>query len=71
MADNREVVEVRQIFVNRLPDNCGECPLMQYINDSPVCCALPESVWDLTGNPYDMTYRRSDCKMYVRNGTIQ
>lgn len=70
MADNREAVEVRRIIVNRLPDNCGECPLMQYIDDDPVCCALPSFRWHLTGNPCDMTYRRSDCKMAVGNGTI-
>lgn len=70
MADNREAVEVRRIIVNRLPVNCGECPLMQYIDDEPVCCALPSFRWHLTGNPCDMTYRRSDCKMAVGNGAI-
>ena len=70
MAENREEVVVRHIIVNRLPKNCGECPLMQCIGGDHVCCAIPKYTWSLAGNPYDMTYRRSDCKMMVGNCAI-
>lgn len=56
-------IEIRKIIVNKVPEGCGDCPLMQYLHDSPVCVAQPPEVWEITGNPYDMTYRRSDCKL--------
>ena len=34
-------IEIRKIFVNKIPEGCGECPMMQYIDESPVCVALP------------------------------
>ena len=38
---------------------------MQYINDTPICCALARDDYraELAGNPYDMDYRRSDCPL--------
>ena len=57
-------IEIRAVIVNKIPDNCGECPLMQYLHDStPVCTAIPQEYWEIEGNPYAMKYRRSDCKL--------
>lgn len=59
-------IEIRSVIVNKMPENCGECPLMQYIRDShAVCTALPEEYWEIEGDPYNMKYRRSDCKLVV------
>lgn len=56
---------VLKVIVDEIPESCGECSLMQYINDNPVCCALarPNYRAELAGNPYDMDYRRSDCPL--------
>lgn len=59
-------IEIREVIVNKIPDSCGKCPLMQWINDTSVCVVLPSEYWEITGNPYDMCYRRSDCKLKVR-----
>ena len=58
---DKERVEVRAVILNKMPLSCGECPLMQYIDDQAVCVGLPQEHWELYGNPYAMTYRRSDC----------
>lgn len=58
-------IEIRSVVVNKMPENCGECPLMQYIQDSPVCTVIPQEYWEIEGNPYNMKYRRSDCKLVV------
>ena len=55
-------IKVLEVLLNEMPQNCGECPLMYYVHDTtPVCHALPEDVREITGNPYDMKYCRSDC----------
>ena len=57
-------IEIRKVIVNKLPKGCGDCPLMKYLHDSqPVCTAIPQEYWEITGNPYEMQYRRSDCKL--------
>lgn len=54
-------IRIKKAFVNDMPSCCGECPLMIYTYDTPICTALPEEVREIQGNPYAMTYRRSDC----------
>ena len=54
-------IKVSKVIVNRMPKSCGECPLMLYEDDIPVCAALPGKIREIQGNPYDMHYRRSDC----------
>ena len=57
---------VKKVIVDETPESCGECSLMQYINnDTPICCALVRGDYraELAGNPYDMDYRRSDCPL--------
>lgn len=58
-------MKVQKVIVDEVPENCGDCSLMRYINDNPVCCALarPDYRAELAGNPYDMDYRRSDCPL--------
>lgn len=61
-------MKVLRVIVDEIPTNCGECVLMQYINDSPKCCGIQNTDDnkyhnDIAGNPYDMTYRRSDCPL--------
>lgn len=57
---------VIKVIVDDLPKGCGECPMMQYIRDVfPACTLLPQEVYEITGNPYDMNYRRSDCPLEV------
>lgn len=56
---------VFKVIVDEIPESCGDCFLMQYIKDTPICCALtrPDYRAELAGNPYDMDYRRSDCPL--------
>lgn len=56
---------VLKVIVDEIPESCGVCPFMEYINDTPVCRALRRCDYkaELTGNPYDMDYRRSDCPL--------
>lgn len=63
MSDTKkEEVEIKVVFVNRMPDSCGECPMMVYHDCyGPYCAVLPKKINSITGNPYEMTYRRSDC----------
>lgn len=57
-------MEIKKVIVDKIPESCGKCQLMQYICDSPKCVAIAdENKWDIAGNPYDMTYRRSDCPL--------
>lgn len=66
MADAKEPVHVRYVCVNRLPDYCGECPLMRQHNGVDAECTVVDPLKsDIVGNPYDMTYRRSDCPLIV------
>lgn len=59
-----EPCKVIRVIVDKIPTGCGDCPMMQYIRDSyAVCIALPEDVYELAGNPYDMMYRRIDCPL--------
>ena len=56
---------VQKVIVDEIPESCGDCFLMQYIKDQPICCALVRDDYraELAGNPYDMDYRRSDCPL--------
>ena len=56
---------VLKVMLDEIPENCGVCPFMKYINDKPVCFGLRSCNYnaELTGNPYDMDYRRSDCPL--------
>lgn len=61
-------MKIIKVIVDEIPKSCGDCILMQYVNDSyPVCCGLPKEISEITGNPYDMKYRRSDCPL-VKEG---
>lgn len=52
------------IAVDKMPESCGKCCLMRYINnDVPICCGIPDGKNEITGNPNDMNYRRSDCPL--------
>ena len=53
------------VIADVMPPNCGDCQLMQYIGDEPKCCALPDDINEISGNPYSMKYRRSDCPITV------
>lgn len=59
--------KIIKVVVDEMPESCGDCPLMHWKSDhgSPACFALPEEVNEITGDPYDMTYRRSDCPLWV------
>lgn len=56
-------MKILSVKVDKIPESCGDCILMKYINDQAKCCALPDDNFlnELAGNPYDMHYRRSDC----------
>lgn len=66
-----QVMKITAIFVDEVPNNCGECILMKYIYDRPQCCALPDekdnikNYNNIEGNPIDMRYRRSDCPLSI------
>ena len=38
---------------------------MRYRIDTPTCSGIPNSQNEITGNPEDMKYRRSDCPLVV------
>ena len=58
------MMNIDYIVVDEIPDNCGECVLMDYINDHACCLGIAgEKIRELAGNPYTMTYRRSDCPL--------
>lgn len=55
------------IVVDEIPESCGKCWMMRYINnDIPVCSGIPDGKNEITGNPNDMNYRRSDCPLVPR-----
>lgn len=56
---------VLKVIVDEIPKSCGDCSLMEYVKDKPVCFGLRGCDYkaELTGNPYDMDYRRSDCPL--------
>lgn len=62
---------VFEICVDEVPESCGRCPFMEYIEDFYPCCVAitDKTIRALEGNPYDMHYRRSDCPLskYVRD----
>lgn len=33
------------------------------MSDTSICCDIPEEHNEITGNPLDMSYRRSDCTL--------
>lgn len=58
------------IAVDKMPESCGKCCLMRYINnDVPICCVIPDGKNEITGNPNDMNYRRSDCPLVEQKFT--
>lgn len=64
-------MKVLSVKVDEIPKSCGECCLMEYISDTyPVCCALPQEIREITGNPYDMKYRRHDCPLECEKEVI-
>jgi hypothetical protein len=58
-------MKIYSVHVNKIPESCGGCALMGYINDSyPVCYGIAdEEKREIEGNPYSMQYRRSDCPL--------
>ena len=58
-------MKVLNIIVDEIPESCGDCCFMDYVNNSqPVCYGIPDhEKREITGNPYNMTYRRSDCPL--------
>ncbi len=65
-------MKICKVFVDRIPENCGQCVLMGYINDEhPVCYGIANPVIrEIVGNPYDMKYRRSDCPLAKNKGNL-
>lgn len=57
---------VKKIIVDEIPKNCGDCIFMRYVCYDPECCALHDDIGKIEGNPYAMTYRRSDCPLEER-----
>lgn len=63
-------MNVLEIIVDEIPESCGKCCLMRYINnDVPICFGIPDGKNEITGNPYNMNYRRSDCPLVERKCT--
>lgn len=63
--------KVKKILVDEIPPNCGECWLMRYKNgDNSTCSGLPDDINEITGNPYDMNYRRSDCPLELDKSDV-
>lgn len=63
-------MKIYKVLVDKIPQSCGQCALMGYISKNyPVCygIAAPE-IREITGNPYDMKYRRSDCPLEAQTG---
>lgn len=57
-------MKIYSVHVDEIPESCGGCALMGYINDSPVCYGIAdEEKREIEGNPYSMQYRRSDCPL--------
>ena len=63
--------KIKKILVDEIPPNCGECWIMRYANGSyPICSGLPDDINELTGNPCDMNYRRSDCPLELDKSDV-
>lgn len=56
-------MKIEAIIVDEIPKNCGDCCLMEYVNDRPRCFGVSPDISELEGSPYGMTYRRSDCPL--------
>lgn len=56
-------MKIIDIIVNEKPASCGECLLMICRNEQYICSVLPAEKYEIVGNPYAMTYRRSDCPL--------
>ena len=63
MSDMKEPVRIRYVCVNRLPDCCGECPILNRQNNT--CAVIEPYKSRIIGDPNAMTYRRSDCPLLV------
>ena len=62
-------MKIYSVHVDEIPEGCGGCALMGYVNDDyPVCYGITDTDRrEIVGNPYDMKYRRSDCPLIERN----
>lgn len=58
-------MNIKKIIVDEIPQNCGACPLWEYVNDNPMCFGVNRDVCKIEGNPYSMQYRRSDCPLQI------
>lgn len=60
-------MKIKEIVVDKIPENCGDCLLMRYLSydGSPHCTGIDYRKSEILGNPYAMKYRRSDCPLKV------
>ena len=58
-------MKIKRIIVDKLPESCGKCWLMRYRIDTPTCSGIQDIQNEISGNPNDMNYRRSDCPLAV------
>lgn len=64
-------MQIKKIIVDEIPESCGKCWLMRYSkNDFPFCSAIDDDHNEITGNPNDMKYRRSDCPLSKELGEM-
>lgn len=56
-------MKIIDVIVNEKPESCGDCSLMFCRNNQYICSVLPTEKYEIVGNPYAMTYRRSDCPL--------
>lgn len=56
-------MKVNEVLVDEIPKSCGECCLLTMTDSGYICPVVPRDISDITGSPYDMTYRRSDCPL--------
>ena len=60
-------MKIKEIIVDEMPESCGKCCLMKYSkSDFPFCAGIDDGHNEITGNPNDMKYRRSDCPLVVK-----
>jgi hypothetical protein len=61
-------MEIKRIIVDQVPKSCAACTLLEVYGDSAKCFGVNENRY-LTGNPFEMTYRRSDCLLVADEKT--
>lgn len=57
------IMKIKEVLVDKIPDNCGECCLLVDAINEYICPVVPKEISRIIGSPYDMTYRRSDCPL--------